>query len=577
MSDLDPDDSFPGHNLSDFTEEDFAQIDAAIASASRAEGPPGKVSFQSDLFDLNLRTLTAEDFERLDNDAIGRSSNVNGGPSVQIEIEDTTTGLSMGSENILDENMNTMGPAKAKLSPLAQFRLWTSLSVTDLVSPAWCEVQYDYGLRGRRSRPINKRPKSFTSSSGKTISPEVSVVQKNDVRTKQGLAVHKQLEREIKFDELKVDITTEETRWALRLVNMLACLQGVLDGFTREMPVFGILHGEVVVGIMVCTTAKRARTDSSSQTLVDSFFKSPKKSAEKLAAVGHTPSPNRQTGYILCIKDHKTRNRSFLPSEPDMYPSRLQLMVYRRLFSELVARDPPYDFTALWETLGIDSKLIFPTNFLVQAQLIRDTTDFPSTCLDDLVASWHRLLEKSNILGVDTTLELIYHLRPPDDSKGKRKAKAVESSTSLGHEAESSNATADGDGTKESHNVGSEVLLKTENIQLQWALQQSVISLSSSKPSENPDLNQDASDGDGIHHFKIIGHKRFLFDAQVLDNHLTHVMKWWRGQREPEGVAIDRTYRCRTCEYANDCEWRAQKALELSRKCPTTSCTDVAL
>jgi hypothetical protein len=50
-----------------------------------------------------------------------------------------------------------------------------------------CEVQFAYGLRGKRSRPVSERPKSFVSSSGKEISPAVEVAKKNEVRTKQGL------------------------------------------------------------------------------------------------------------------------------------------------------------------------------------------------------------------------------------------------------------------------------------------------------------------------------------------------------------------------------------------------------
>jgi len=100
-------------------------------------------------------------------------------------------------------------------------------------------------------------------------------------------------------------------------------------------------------------------------------------------------------------------------------------MVYRRLLSELVATNPPYDFKPLWTKLGLDSSAIFPTQFLVQAQLIRHTTpEFETTCLDDLVRSWHKLVQQSNIQGVDPHLELIYRLRPPPDVK--KKGKAVE-------------------------------------------------------------------------------------------------------------------------------------------------------
>lgn len=65
---------------------------------------------------------------------------------------------------------------------------------------------------------------------------EQHIAKKNDIRTKQGLvlvylflkkklsvadiffskSVHKELQREIRAEELKVDITTKETQWALR-------------------------------------------------------------------------------------------------------------------------------------------------------------------------------------------------------------------------------------------------------------------------------------------------------------------------------------------------------------------------
>lgn len=113
----------------------------------------------------------------------------------------------------------------------------------------------------------------------------------------------------------------------------------------------------------------------------------------------------------------------YIPSHPDTYSGRMQLMVYRKLLSELVATNPPYDFKPLWTKLRLDSSAIFPTKFLVQAQLIQYTTpEFETTCLDDLVRSWHKLVQQSNIQGVDPHLELIYRLRPPPDAKQKGRA-----------------------------------------------------------------------------------------------------------------------------------------------------------
>ena len=97
-------------------------------------------------------------------------------------------------------------------------------------------------------------------------------------------------------------------------------------------------------------------------------------------------------------------------------------MLYRRLLSQLVANSPFYDFGPLWKRLGVKSSSPFPTKFLVQANLISDNIDFQTTCLDDLVVSWHKLVKEANIQGISENLELVYRLRPPPGRKQKGKA-----------------------------------------------------------------------------------------------------------------------------------------------------------
>lgn len=122
---------------------------------------------------------------------------------------------------------------------------------------------------------------------------------------------------------------------------------------------------------------------------------------------------------MLYLKDNKTRRYRSVPPHHDTLSGRLQLMLYRRLLSQLVAKSPFYDFRPLWKKLGVKSSSRFPTKFLVQ---ISDNTDIQTTCLDDVVSSWHKLVEKANIQGIDENLELVYRLRPPPDRKQKGKA-----------------------------------------------------------------------------------------------------------------------------------------------------------
>jgi exonuclease V len=44
-----------------------------------------------------------------------------------------------------------------------------------------------------------------------------------------GSVIHHRLEKEIHPVEVKVDVTTREERWALRLLNMLAAVEALLE------------------------------------------------------------------------------------------------------------------------------------------------------------------------------------------------------------------------------------------------------------------------------------------------------------------------------------------------------------
>ena len=119
MSDISSD-SYSAFDLSEFTEEDFAQIDAAISSQIQGDDAIANISFQSEIDGLDLFSLTPEEFAQLDSAISMKLNEYINGPSIQIEIED-----------------GEMTPQVIRPSPLEQFRSRRILSVTDLVSPAW--------------------------------------------------------------------------------------------------------------------------------------------------------------------------------------------------------------------------------------------------------------------------------------------------------------------------------------------------------------------------------------------------------------------------------------------------------
>jgi exonuclease V len=133
---------------------------------------------------------------------------------------------------------------------------------------------------------------------------------------------------------------------------------------------------------------------------------------------------------MLYLKDNKTRLYRTVPPHHDTLPGRLQLMLYRRLLSQLVAKSPLYDFGRLWKRLGLKSSSRFPTKSLVKANLISDNPDIQTTCLDDVVSSWHKFIERANIQGINENLELVYRLASSTRAsstkkKKKKKQKAI--------------------------------------------------------------------------------------------------------------------------------------------------------
>ncbi|CAG8650436.1 hypothetical protein RhiirA5_411755 [Rhizophagus irregularis] len=59
-----------------------------------------------------------------------------------------------------------------------------------------------------------------------------------------------------------------------------------------------------------------------------------------------------------------------------------------------------------------------------------------------------------------------------------------------------------------------------------------------------------------------LGSKYFDYDENQLDNYLEKTVKYWKGDRKPEGVPIEDAWKCQNCEFADNCEWRLNKIKE---------------
>jgi exonuclease V len=65
---------------------------------------------------------------------------------------------------------------------------------------------------------------------------------------------------------------------------------------------------------------------------------------------------------------------------------------------------------------------------------------------------------------------------------------------------------------------------------------------------------------------QLIGSTSFQYDHDTLTSYIHPVLEWWDGKRPSKGVEIEEAFKCRTCDFEEDCSWRAAKIAELAQR-----------
>ncbi|KAJ3033717.1 hypothetical protein HDV00_005867 [Rhizophlyctis rosea] len=66
---------------------------------------------------------------------------------------------------------------------------------------------------------------------------------------------------------------------------------------------------------------------------------------------------------------------------------------------------------------------------------------------------------------------------------------------------------------------------------------------------------------------QIIKSHHFTFDAVWMQSHLQKAVEFWTGARRPDGVEdIEEAWKCVSCDFADECQWRLNKCRELERR-----------
>jgi exonuclease V len=375
-------------------------------------------------------------------------------------------------------------------SPLERFRTQPkkALSVTDLVSPAWCELQYWYTLAIHGRKPATKA-------------------------MKKGSEVHKVLEEQV-YTTVQVDVQTKEDAWGLRVWNVIQGLKTLQEtGQTRELEVWGMVDGQIVNGVIdevsyICPDTELEEESQRKnglqhpelppdQTTLFDYFKA--SGATSIAGATRKSWTERfeAPSFKLYICDVKTRSVSSLPRGAAFRPTKLQLMLYHHILTALATNQVDLSIIANRHELDIEAP--FSDSFIAQVGNLNDDIffDAPST---------------------------------PD-----------------GNEDEPPN-------TQESMTM----LLSNNSLSQLWSLM--ILEFQRALPrgadSIGNCLKAEYRSGDTG---EIIGSHVFLMDKDVLKLYIDHEMQWWKGQRPAEGVVVEEAYKCRSCEFAEHCDWRLEK------------------
>ncbi|KAL1963877.1 hypothetical protein VTN77DRAFT_7683 [Rasamsonia byssochlamydoides] len=471
-----------------------------------------------------------------------------------------------GDANQYESSEQVPSALNAQLSPLDRFRKPPNkaLSVSDLIAPAWCELQYWYTLtkHGRKRRTA---------------------------AMKQGSAVHKVLEEEV-HTTVPVEITTKEDGWALRIWNVIQGLRTLREfGMTRELEIWGLVEDQIVTGIIdqlsyECPNreleasaaayyedaqAAKAALPEYQMSITD-YLLSPSQGGRRISDLGRTADAESAAGKEqqqeeesvdqeqpflniprIYITDIKTRASRSIPSvsSSSFRPTQLQLQLYYHMLNRLVTSDD-VTIEKIAQRYNLDSERTFTDAFIAEVGGLND-----------------QFFDALSSPASDPD-----YVPPATPESG------------FGLPVSGSIPTASQDSTS--------ILLAHNNLASLWALMKEQLRLTF-LPSPNnafispsiPARTQPAflepyptvlsplltakylssADMDsGVP--KVLGSRSFLFDPANLTSYVSDQMSWWRGQREPRGVEVMDAWKCRICEFREECSWRQGKELELATR-----------
>lgn len=424
-------------------------------------------------------------------------------------------------------------------SPLERFRKAPrkNLSVTDLVSPAWCELQYWYSL----TKFGRKRP-----------TPAM----------KQGTAVHKTLEEQV-HTTVEVQVSTREDGWALRLWNIIQGLHTLrTTGMTRELEVWGVIDGEMVTGIIdelsyncpdpeleastnpECPEVRSAVTLTPEDCMsISDYLLSASGGGKTLSdyaasmpdwanwTSSTSPSTKERRIYLTDVKTRGVSTKPPSASSIGFRPTLLQLHLYYHMLTRMATSDDvTMEFIAARHRLKPERP--FSDGLIAQVGSLDNqflNIESSPTSNSDSEDALNVLLQHNSLSKLWALMKEHMRLTFLPSSQ------FPEASSTHGH-PQSVESNIEKPNTVSPPTILSPLLTATY-------------------------VSSHTDPSDPTHY---LGSRSFYFDANDLYPYLADGMRFWRGRRSAKGVGMVEAWKCVICEFRDECEWRAAREKEAS-------------
>ena len=337
---------------------------------------------------------------------------------------------------------------------------------------------------------------------------------------KQGSALHKVLEDQV-HETVAVDIKSKEEAWGLRIWNVIQGLRTLREtGITRELEIWGAVEGLVVNGVIdelsyICPEPELEESEenrkitqnlpAADQRTITEFLgpSTLESNGTDLLTKLRSSLPGKTSK--IYITDVKTRGTKSIPKAPSFRPTMMQLMLYHRILSDLA-------------TNKVDAEIIFDRYEL-----------------------------KADVSFSDGFIAQIGSLNEED----------VPALDNASHTQENSSLPSSQDSMT--------VLLAHNSLRRLWTLMMHEFARTFSAGANsigNVLKAEYRTPTDGA----IVGQKTFLYDDKIMQGYLDSEMRWWKGERAAEGVCVEEAYKCKTCDFFDECSWRRNKIEEATLK-----------